>query len=307
MNETIGTRDLRVFATVAEELHFRRAAEKLGMAQPHLSAQIRRLEERLGVKLLDRTTRSVKLTAAGVHFFERAKYSLAQVEEAIASTRLVAEGGGGNLRVGFTPAASFHVLPRLIRAFKTVRRDTFIAPIYRETAGQIPELLTGQLDFGLLRLPVHTRRLSTLVLASEGVVATIPQRHRLAGSSSVTLEDLAGEDFIHYTPVAGVAFQEHVSGYCNRAGFKPRVVFEVQDTYSILTLVAAGLGIAILPEWVSRVSHPEVRFSRLDQIPPIVDLALAWVTGMPSASMQAFIDVAQSLSGSVDFLQEQSS
>jgi DNA-binding transcriptional LysR family regulator len=296
MNETVGTRDLRIFATVAEELHFRRAAEKLGMAQPHLSAQIRQLEERLGARLLDRTTRSVKLTAAGAHFLERARYMLAQVEEAVASTRLVADGGGGHLRVGFTPAASFEVLPWLIRTFNKVRPDIFISPHYKETAGQISDLLVGRLDFGLLRLPVHTRRLATLVLGSEGVVAALPREHRLAACVPVTLEDLAGEDFIHYAALPGVAFQEHVAGYCNRAGFKPRVVFEAQDTYSILTMVAAGTGIAILPEWATRVEHPEITFSRLDQIPPIVDLALAWVAETPSASMQAFIDVAESYS-----------
>ncbi|GGE41014.1 hypothetical protein GCM10007276_18010 [Agaricicola taiwanensis] len=214
----------------------------------------------------------------------------------MASTRLIADGGGGHLRVGFTPAASFEVLPWLIRTFNKARPDIFVAPTYRETAGQIPDLLTGQLDFGLLRLPVHTRRLATLVLASEGVVAAIPREHRLAGCLPVTLEDLAEEDFIHYAPVAGVEFQEHVAGYCNRAGFKPRVVFEAQHTYSILTMVAAGVGIAILPEWASRTSHPEIIFSPLNQIPALVDLALAWVAETPSNPMQAFIDVAHGFS-----------
>ncbi|HWK66344.1 MAG TPA: LysR substrate-binding domain-containing protein [Rhizobiaceae bacterium] len=296
MNDAVGTRDLRTFAAVAEELHFRRAAEKLRMAQPHLSAQIRQLEERLDVKLFDRTTRSVKLTAAGAHFLERARYVLAQVDEAVASTRLVAAGRSGHLRIGFTPAASFEVLPWLLRTFHESRPDVFVAPVYGETGSQISDLLVGQLDFGLLRLPVHTRRLSTLALSSERVVAAIPRRHNLAGRVPMMLEDLAGEDFIQYAPLPGVEFQEHVQGYLHRAGFKPRVVFEAQDTYSMLAMVAAGLGIAILPEWVSRLMQPEIVFSPLAQIPAVVDLALAWVAEAPSSHMQAFIDIAASFS-----------
>jgi len=291
MNTPIETRELVLFLSVAEELHFRRAAERLRIAQPYLTTRIRRLEERLGLRLLDRTTRSVRLTPAGEKFYERAKYAISQIEDAVATTKLVAEGRAGRLNIGFTPAAAFNVLPRLLRDLRKAHPSLAVSLSYKETAPQIRELVEGRLHFGFLRLPVHTRRLNTLVLAREGVVAALPIDHRLSARTPLRLEDLAGETFIQYQPILGVDFQEHVVSYCNRAGFSPRAAQEVSDTPSAIAMVAAGFGVAILPGWVQQASHPSVVFRGLPEIPPVVDLAIAWLAEAPSPAMQSFLDV----------------
>lgn len=288
MSSQLELRDLRLFVAVAEELHFRRAAERLRIAQPHLSLHIRRLEERLGAKLLDRTTRSVRLTKAGEQFQERAKYALAQVDEAVTCTRLFADGRSGRLRLGFTPAAVFEVLPSILAEFRKRNPDVGLALSYRETALQIQELVEGRLDLGFLRPPVHTQRLSTLALSREAVVVAVPRNHSLATKAPLRLEHLADQDFVHFAPVLGVEFQEHAARYCHRAGFKPRVVFEASDTYSILAMVAAGFGVAILPDWVRKASHPRVVFKTLREIPPLADLALAWVPENRSPAILSF-------------------
>jgi DNA-binding transcriptional LysR family regulator len=164
---------------------------------------------------------------------------------------------------------------------------------YKETAGQIPDLVEGRLDFGFLRLPVNTRRLSTLILAREAVVAAIPRDHTLARRPKLRLEDFADAAFIQFSQVPGVEFQDRISAYCSRAGFRPRAAFEAADTYSILAMVAAGFGVAIVPDWVQQPRHPRIVFRPLPEIPPLVDLALAWVSAAEGPIAQRFIEIAQ--------------
>jgi DNA-binding transcriptional LysR family regulator len=291
MKAPLETRELMFYLAVAEELHFRRAAERLRIAQPYLTTRIRRLEERLGLRLLDRTTRSVRMTPAGEKFYERAKYAVSQIEDAIASTKLVAAGRAGQLSIGFTPAAAFDILPRLLRELRRAHPSIGVSLAYKETAPQIRELVEGKLHFGFLRLPVHTRRLNTLVLAREGVVAALPADDRLSQRRSLRLEQLAGRNLIQFRPLPGVDFQEHVTSYCNRAGFSPPAVQDVSDTPSAVALVAAGFGVAILPGWVQQWPHPGVVFKALREIPPVVDLAVAWLAEPPSPAMQSFLAV----------------
>jgi DNA-binding transcriptional LysR family regulator len=292
MNNPLDLRDFRFFVTVAEELHFRRAAERLGIAQPRLSLHIRQIEENLGVRLLDRTTRSVRLTKAGAQFLERARFALAQVEQAVAAVKSLAEGGGGQLRIGFTPAAAFGALPEILADFRGRHPDVGLSLSHRDTVTQIQELLEGRRDFGFVRLPVLTKRLSTLVLSRESVVVALPQSHRLAARPMLQLEDLADESIVQYAQVMGAEFQEQITGYCNRAGFKPKIVSEMGDTYSVLAMVAAGFGVAILPQWVQQTHHPRLIYHPLAEIKPIVDLALAWVTDTETEQARAFLDCA---------------
>lgn len=292
MNDILDLRDFRYFVTVAEELHFRRAAERLGIAQPRLSQRIRWIEEALGTRLLDRTTRSVRLTRAGTQFLERARFALAQVERAVATVKTLAEGGGGHLRIGFTSAAAFGPLPDILAEFRRRNPDIAFSLTHRDTVTQIQELLDGRLDFGLVRLPVLTRRLSTLVLMSENVVVVLPQSHRLAALPTLRLEDLAEEGIIQYAQVIGAEFQEQITGYCNRSGFKPQIISELGDTYSVLTMVAAGFGVAILPQWVQQNHHPRLVYRPLAETRPIVDLALTWVTDTETEHARALVDCA---------------
>jgi DNA-binding transcriptional LysR family regulator len=292
MNYHLDVRDFRFFLAVGEELHFRRAAERLRIAQPHLSQHIRQLEERVGAKLFDRTTRSVKLTHAGVQFLERARFVLAQIEDAVVSTRRSAEGEQGHVSIGFVEPATLRMLPEILQEFRRLYPNVGMSLTNDGTGGQVQKLLEGRIHVAFLRLPIHTRRVNTLTLAREGLVAALPMGHSLATRGSLRLEELAGEDFIQFSPVLGVDFQEYAISYCHRAGFTPRVAYEAAHTPSLLTFVAAGFGIAIVPEYVRHmISNPKIAYASLPEIPPIVDLGLAWLPGDPSPAQKAFRDL----------------
>ena len=291
MDHRLDVRDFRFFLAVGEELHFRRASERLRVAQPHLSQHIRQLEDRLGVRLLDRTTRSVKLTHAGTQFLERSRFVLAQIDQAAIVTRRSAEGQRGQLSIGFTAPASHRILPAVLGEFRRLYPDVDITLTYDGTAGQVQRLVEGRIHFGFLRLPIQTRRLNTLTLAREGLVVAMPREHLLSSRVPLLLEDLADQDFVQFAPVLGVDFQEHILSYCQRAGFTPRKAFEADDTNSIVALVASRFGIAILPEYVRHTVHPNVIYKSLSEIPPIVDMAVAWLPGDPSPVHAAFLGV----------------
>jgi DNA-binding transcriptional LysR family regulator len=299
MNANLSVRDFRFFQAVAEELHFGRAAEKLGVAQPHLSQHVKSIEDRLGVQLLERTTRSVTLTPAGEFFLERSKFMLNQIEDVVISTRKTSDKRRGHLNIGFTGTVQRDLLPSILETFRRSHPEIDISLSYGGTALQVEKLLDGRLEFGFLRLPIHTRRLNTLTIAKEGVVVALPKRHRLASYPNVYLEDLAGEEFIGFAPVLGVDYQEQVMGICQRAGFTPNIIIEATDTPSITTMVAAGFGIAILPAYVAHRLHPRVVHKQLSEIPPLVDIAMAWQAKGTSAVQRNFQKfVVDYLSGS---------
>ena len=242
----------------------------------------------IGIKLLDRTTRSVRLTHAGMELLERSRHILNQIDDAAMAVQRSAEGQHGRLNIAFTDAASHHILPSILGEFRRLHPGIGFNINNDGTAGQVPKLVEGKYHFGFLRLPVHTRRLNTLTLAREGVVAVLPRSHPLASRVPLLLEDMAKEDFIRYSPVLGVDFQEHILSYCQRAGFTPQIAFEVPDTAAILALVAAGLGVAIVPDYVKHGSQTKVVYRSLPEIPRLVDTAVAWLPGDHPPAHQAF-------------------
>jgi DNA-binding transcriptional LysR family regulator len=291
MKRQLELKDFRYFIALGEELHFRRAARRLRVPQPHLSVHIRKLEEQLGVRLLERTTRSVKLTAAGGQFLERARYSVAQIEQAVLSTQHYAKGRNSRLRLAYTPSATFHGLPRILSEFRELCPDADVALTCMETARQISALLDGRVHFGLLRPPEHSCGLNIQLIDRERVIVALPKSHPLTSKPSLGIADLAEERFIHFSPGSGVDFQEHVVAYCRRAGFIPRTAFEAPDTASVLTLVAAEFGVAIVPEWVMHAPAVACSFRALPDLPPLVDLALAWTSDTACALADSFRSV----------------
>jgi DNA-binding transcriptional LysR family regulator len=291
MDKPFELRDFRLFLAVAEELHFRRAAERLGMQQPHLSQHIRSFEDRVGVQLLERTTRSVRLTPAGERFVERARYALSQADYAVDQARKFAGGSVGQLDICFTSSAIFNVLPWILMNFRARHPNVGLSLHRAGSAAQVPDLIAGRRQFGFLRLPVHSRELSTLTLAREGVVVALPRAHHLADRTQLSLEDLADEDFIRVSPTLGVDFQEHVESYCRRAGFHPRIAIDATDTNAVIGFVAAGFGVAVVPEYTGRMGHSHVVFKRLRRLSVQVDLAVAWVTSEQTSVQTSFLDV----------------
>ena len=245
-------RQLRYFLAVAEELHFGRAAEKLHMSQSPLTVQIRRLEKELGADLFNRSTRKVSLTPMGESFQTRVKAVLEDLEDAVAEINDVGSGRRGRLRVGFVSSASYTVIPEAVLRFRELqpRVDLVLRPL---TSGeQVEELLEGGLDIGLIRDPEPVPGLTLEPLLTEDLVAVIPERHPLALAHEVLPEDLAKEGMILFPYRLMPGFVAQVLKIFKPGGRIPTVVQQAIHQETVVGLVAAGLGISILPESISR-------------------------------------------------------
>lgn len=242
-------RHLRYFRAVAEELHFGRAAEKLHIAQPPLSQQIQQLERELDVSLFDRSTRRVELTAAGRAYLPRVVEILDEVDDAGRQARRVALGAEGQVTVGCVGSATYSVLPRFARAMRDELPDVDVGIRGEMLApAQLDALHAGEIDIALLRPPVDRPGVRYETLRRDRLIAALPADHRLAGTSGLSLSDLRSEDFIAHAGHGRSVMGSVLLAACADAGFVPRIRHEVSETSTLVTLVAAGLGIAVVPE-----------------------------------------------------------
>ncbi|MBX7434384.1 LysR family transcriptional regulator [Mycobacterium sp. Y57] len=269
-------RHLRYFRAVAEELHFGRAAERLHIAQPPLSQQIRQLERELGVPLLRRTTRSVELTASGRAYHDRVVQILAAVDEAGEQARRIAAGAEGVVTIGCVGSATYSLLPQLVRALgeslpgvEVVVRGEMLAP------AQLAALTAGQLDVALLRPPVNQADVVVETLRRDPLIVAVPSGHRLAGRDELEVGDLLDEDFIAHAGQGRSVMNGVVTAMCADAGFVPRVRHEAMETSTLVTLVAAGLGVAIVPAPTAALDIAGVRYLPLTDAALGVDLLAA--------------------------------
>ena len=274
---TVELRHLRYFVAVAEERHFGRAAARLHIAQPPLSQQIRRFEAELGEPLLYRTTRSVELAPAGEVLLERAREILAAVDSAIDDARRAARGEYGRLAIGFTGSVTYAMLPSLAAALRQELPGVTL-DLRGEllTPAQVAQLRDGTLDLGLLRPPVHERDLSTEVLGSEPLVAVLPRSHPLADSEAVPLELLNGEPFVTYPSYFRSVLHDAVEDACAAHGFKPLAAHEVAETATLVSFVAAGLGVSLVPASVRNMTVQGAIYRPLAHDTTRVELAAAW-------------------------------
>ncbi len=270
-------RHLRYFVAVAEERHFGRAAARLHMAQPPLSQQIRRFEAELGEPLLYRTTRSVELSPAGEVLLERSREILAAVDAAVDDARRAARGEYGRLAIGFTGSSTYEMLPSLAAALRS-ELPGVVLDLRGEllTPAQVARLIDGTLDLGLLRPPVHDRDLNTEVLRSEPLIAVLPESHPLADSDAVPLEQLSGEPFITYPSHFRSVLHDAVEDACAAHGFKPLAAHEVAETATLVSFVAAGLGVSLVPASVRHMTVRGAAYRPLAEDSTQVELAVAW-------------------------------
>ncbi len=268
-------RQLRYFVTVAQTRHFGQAAERLHMAQSPLSQAIRQLESQVGAALFVRTTRRVDLTPAGEALLRDALRILESVDAAQGRVRLIGEGSSGLVRIGSTGLAAFRHLPQLARI--AARELPGVVLRY------VPDLLTpaqelaleeDRIDLAVLRPPMRSNGLESRLITRERLVLAVPRTHHLVGDEPVALAELRDEDFVVYE-ARGSVVDAAVTRACLAAGFLPRRTHEVAETSIMLTLVAAGLGVALLPESVHALRIDGVRYVPVaDDIH--IDLALAW-------------------------------
>lgn len=268
---------LRCFAAVAEELHFGRAAARLNMTQPPLSRQIQVLERILDVQLLERSSRSVRLTAAGRSFLPEAQRILRLAETATHVTRQVAAGRAGVLKIGFTAASAYDFLPRLVIACRETLPEVTLSLREMVTRDQIEELLAGRIDAALIRPPVTHPDLVCARALAEPLVVAVPAGHPLSQRETLTVRDLHEMPFIAYAPHEARYFHDLTIGLLGEAGVQPQVLQQLTQIHSILALVRAGLGLALVPAAAERLRFEGVVFQPLAMLRPRpVELLLAW-------------------------------
>jgi DNA-binding transcriptional LysR family regulator len=283
-------RHLRYFVAVAEELHFRRAAERLHMSQPPLSQQIRALEDELGVTLLERSQRRVTLTAAGAAFYERAREILAAVEDASRLVKRVNRGEVGRLAVGFVGSAMYSLVPEVLGAFASRYADVDLHLRELTTSAQLRQLESGQIDVGFIRPASERPGLAFETVEREPVVVALPVSHPLAQEPSLDLARLAGETLV----LLGRDESPGVRG--SLAGATDLVrgdVQEVREMQTVIALVRAGVGISLVPESLRALAREGVVYRELPPGGPTVELAMAWRSEDRSPVLAAFKEVAR--------------
>jgi DNA-binding transcriptional LysR family regulator len=291
-------RRIQYFVAVAEEAHFGRAAERLRMAQPPLSQQIKALEAEMGVVLFHRTTRKVELTPAGERFLDRARAILADVDDAVTEAGQVAAGMVGRIAIGFTGSATYDLLPSLVRVLRADLPGIEL-DIHGEmlTPDQVTALTDGTLDLGLLRPPVRNTALEVQVLRREPLIAVLPEHHPLAVHDRVRLADLRDDPFITYPSHNRSVVYEAVIDACQRAGFVPASVNEVSETSTMVSFVAAGLGVALVPASVQHLRITGATYLPLAGTTQEVELALATRAGETSPHVARVRARAEALIG----------
>lgn len=244
---------VRCFVAVAEELHFGRAAERLNMTQPPLSRQIQLLEHHVGTRLLDRSSRGVRLTAAGKAFFPEAARILRMADEAVVTARRVAKGEQGSLAIGFTAAFGYGLLPDLVRRLR--ERAPGISLTLKElvTTSQLEGLDSGQLDIGLMRPHARHGELETVLLATEPLMLAIPEREAADWPERPTLACVHGKPFLMYSPYEARYFYQLLNNCFDAAGVTPDVVEHIGQIHTMLALVSSGVGVALIPTAAARL------------------------------------------------------
>ncbi len=283
-------RHLRYFAAVADTCHFGQAAEQLHVAQPALSYAIRQLEAELDATLFNRTTRQVSLTPAGEFLRAEATRILAGVDDAERGVRRIAAGRSGVVRLGLTGTAAFSHLPRIARM---VRRELPAVALEIQadmlTPAQCDDLRSGALDVGVLRPPAVGEGIEMVTIDVESLVLAVSVDHRLAAEPVVALSDLRSEPFVAYSN-RDSAVNDAVLRSCRRAGFVPHREHSAPGTAVLLALVAADLGVAVVPESVRALPLSGVVIRDLGDAGTI-DLALAWRRGANSPLVDAVVNV----------------
>lgn len=273
----IELRHLRYFVAVAEELHFGRAAARLNISQPPLSQQIQFLEQHIGARLFARTNRTVSLTPAGKQFLTDSRQILAQVEDASARAERLHQGETGELRIGFTSSAPFiKAVSDTLSQFRHHYPDVHILTRETNTREQIVPLNEGSLDLGLMRNTPLPDSLQWQTILSEPLLAMVHRDHPLAQQPQVTLQELALEPFVFFDPHVGTGLYDDILGLMRRYGLSPVIAQEVGEAMTIIGLVAAGLGVSILPASFQRVHLDEMRWLPIAQKDAVSEMWLVW-------------------------------
>ena len=291
-------RHLKYFIAVAEELHFGCAARRLCISQPPLSRQIRLLEEKIGVVLLERTKRQVVLTPAGEIFLADAKAIVAQAENAIRNAQRAAHGQVGKLAVGFVHSAGYNKIPSIFRLMRARFPEVSLSLDEMTIEEQEKALSGNHIDVGIVRPPlISTEGLSLQVISSEPLVVVLPETSHLAEEEEISFTSLAQEPFILVSRHSAPGYYDQFINLCASNGFTPNVVQEVKTSPAIINLVASGIGISILPSSLENLQRAGVVYRPLKKPVPTSDLAIVWHANDKSPTLWSFLKIVWEVTG----------
>ncbi|MGN6507093.1 MAG: LysR family transcriptional regulator [Tepidisphaeraceae bacterium] len=282
-------RQLGYFLTIAEEMNFGRAAERLEVAQPALSRQIQGLERELGVALFDRTRRQIRLTPAGEAFRGEAQRLMSQADHARTVAQRAARGETGRVSVAFVGSVMYGPMPAAMRVFRQRFPSVQVALHEMETGLQGEALRAGQIDVGLLRAPLGEPLLAAEVLLREPMIVALPTSHPLSRRDVVPLKALKDEPFVLFPRGRVPSFADQVVAACGAAGFQPSVSQEVTELQTGISLVAAGFGVCIVPKAVEKLRRPGLVFRALADPQPQTSLVATYRADNDSPALREFL------------------
>ena len=286
-------RHLRCFTVLSEELHFGRAAQRLAMTQPPLSLNIQQLEASVGARLFERNSRGVALTAAGLAFLPRAQALLEQAALAAREARDVGQGLAGPLHIGFAGTVLYRGLPQVLRRFGTAHPKLRLVLRELSSSEQLAELVHDRLDLGF----VHTTRVpagfSQILVSSQPFVACLPATHPLASEAVLPLERLKGEAFAIVMRAVSPDYHDRILAACADAGFEPETHFELRHWLSVVSVIAQGLGVALVPAALQQAGLPGVAFVPLALPLAPYNTHCLWRTARDQAALGAFLDTVR--------------
>lgn len=281
-------RQLQYFLTVAEELNFSRAAERLRITQPPLSLQIKNLETELGVSLFNRNNRHVELTDAGKYFFDEVYKLFDHLHRAVENTQRTHQGEIGKLRVGFVGSATYDILPSVLREFRSLYPDVQVHLLEMSTPMQMEALLEEEIDVGVLRPPVHYEALRTEIVSIAPCVLAVPKQHPLLQRENISLADLSPYPFVMLARKTWAGLYDEILGLCN-----PIIQQEALEFQTVIGLVAAGMGIAVVPQSAMNLHTQDVVYINLKNQLPIASMGISWRRNDLSPLVKTFIRMAK--------------
>lgn len=293
-------RHLRYFVAVAEEAHFGRAAERLRIAQPPLSRQIRDLEREIGVPLFERVPRGVELTPAGRAFLPEARLTLAQAERAQRSAQRAAQGETGRLRVGFVEAATHSgILPDVLSFFRAHLPSVGLSLFELDALRQAEAFQDGRIDIGILHSPPldAARWLRVEPFYEEPVIVAVSQAHALAARARLTLSALAEESFVSFPRTVAPEMYDDILARCRAAGFSPRIVQEAAGWHTLASLVSARVGIAFVPRSIAEFQQAGVIYRPVRGLDVRMSLAAVWKRAERSPVRERFVAALKAVAG----------
>lgn len=289
-------RQLECFVAVAEELHFRRAGERLGLSQSALSERVSALEHELGARLFFRTTRQVSLTQAGSEFVQDAKRILADIEKSVSNVRHTAESDLRHIRVSGVDEAISMLLPKALIAFRRIDPKVHVQVLEISSSEQhSQELISHRTDVAFVRTPQEDEFISSELIHRQAIVVALADTNPLAGSASLSASDIADQPIVGYPKHARPILHEALWSGFRQIGAQPNIVCEIIDKSTLLQCVAQGLGISLVPAWVMNIAPPDVSFVPYAPCENIIDLYVAFRKSGNSDTVKRFVDTVRTV------------